>query len=330
MARLGLGVGLTRRGGGGAAPTIASLFAGGQQGAWYDPSDISTLFQDTDAATAVTAAGQSVARANDRSGRGNNATQSTASKRPTYQTGPDRLALDKVDDVMGVTVPAGGWTGTMVIGTNVGTASYEVTIPAGAYEIGGISNGQYFPGGALVGQVIRNGSLTAGEKAAAEAEMVANGAVASYGAVTNMSGFWQSRFEITVFPLIDTSSVTNVNAAWQNCVTLVALPLFDFSALTDGAVMCRGCRDLTTVPAGLFDNIQGGNFNQAFVSTNLTEASIDNILVSLVVAATRAVSPVTNGIFGQSLGSAPSVGTGRPAIDTLRARGWAVTVTGGY
>jgi len=48
------------------------------------------------------------------------------------------------------------------------------------------------------------------------------------------------------------------------------------------------------------------------------------------------VSLVTSGIatgtrvFDQSGGSAPSAGTGQPAIDTLRSRGWTVTVTGGY
>jgi len=48
------------------------------------------------------------------------------------------------------------------------------------------------------------------------------------------------------------------------------------------------------------------------------------------------VSLVTSGIsagtrvFYQSGGSAPSVGTGQPAIDTLRSRGWTVAVTGGY
>jgi hypothetical protein len=46
-------------GGGGFDP--ASLFAAGEQGAWYDPSDLTTLFQDTAGATPVTAAGQSVA-----------------------------------------------------------------------------------------------------------------------------------------------------------------------------------------------------------------------------------------------------------------------------
>jgi len=41
-------------------------------------------------------------------------------------------------------------------------------------------------------------------------------------------------------------------------------------------------------------------------------------------------SGVASGRFDQSGGSAPSVGTGQPAIDTLRSRGWDITVTGGY
>lgn len=38
----------------------ATLFTGGQQGAWYDPGDITTLFQDSAGTTPVTASGQSV------------------------------------------------------------------------------------------------------------------------------------------------------------------------------------------------------------------------------------------------------------------------------
>jgi len=58
----------------------------------------------------------------------------------------------------------------------------------------------------------------------------------------------------------------------------------------------------------------------------MTQTSIDNILVSLVASGIAAGTRV----FGQSGGSAPSAGTGQPAIDTLRSRGWTVTVTGGY
>jgi hypothetical protein len=38
----------------------SSIFYGGEQGVWYDPSDLTTLFQDTAGATPVTAVGQTV------------------------------------------------------------------------------------------------------------------------------------------------------------------------------------------------------------------------------------------------------------------------------
>jgi len=66
-------------------PTFSplSLFAAGEQGAWYDPSDFSTMFQDSAGTTPVTAAGQPVGKILDKSGRGNHATQVTAGNRPT-------------------------------------------------------------------------------------------------------------------------------------------------------------------------------------------------------------------------------------------------------
>ena len=39
---------------------VTSLFANGEQGVWYDPSDLSTLFQDSAGTTPVTAVGQPV------------------------------------------------------------------------------------------------------------------------------------------------------------------------------------------------------------------------------------------------------------------------------
>lgn len=89
--------------GGGTSFTPLSLFASGELGAWYDPSDLSSMFQDTAGATPVTTAGQSVARINDKSGRGNHLTQATAANRPTYQvdgSGNGYLLFDGVNDQM--------------------------------------------------------------------------------------------------------------------------------------------------------------------------------------------------------------------------------------
>lgn len=78
-----------------------TLFAGGAAGGWYDPSDIATMFQDTAATVPVTAAGQPVARVNDKSGNGKNLTQSTLARQPSYQVdsnGKAYLLFDGVDD----------------------------------------------------------------------------------------------------------------------------------------------------------------------------------------------------------------------------------------
>lgn len=61
------------------------LFSNGQQGVWYDPSDFSTMFQDTAGTTPVTATGQSVGLIKDKSGNNNNAIQSTSGNRPILQ-----------------------------------------------------------------------------------------------------------------------------------------------------------------------------------------------------------------------------------------------------
>ncbi|MDO8983007.1 hypothetical protein [Cypionkella sp.] len=92
--------------------SILTLFALGEPGAWYDPSDLSTLFQDAAGTTPVTASGQPVGLMLDKSGRGNHATQATAASRPTYQTsgGLSYLAFDGVDDFM--------VTGTITPGTD--------------------------------------------------------------------------------------------------------------------------------------------------------------------------------------------------------------------
>jgi hypothetical protein len=82
--------------------SLNSLFSSGEQGVLFDPSDTSTLFQDSAGTTPVTAAGQPVGRMLDLSGNGHHATQTTAGKRPTYQTDGTLhwLAFDGVDDAM--------------------------------------------------------------------------------------------------------------------------------------------------------------------------------------------------------------------------------------
>jgi len=234
------------------------LFFLGEKGAYYYPSDLSTLFQDAAGTTAVTAGGDPVGLAVDKSGNEVNAAQSVSASRPVYNVEPSRLSLDKVDDALVITVPAGGWNGTMVLATDQGTASYGVSIPAGAYNLGGI----YFPGDAIVGVVFRDGALSAGEKAGAESYFVGNGAVASYGTVVDFTDFWRLRSEITEFPSIDTSSGENFYRAWRDCSSLDSFPLIDTSSGENFYAAWQGCSSLDSFPA--IDTSSGENFYAAW------------------------------------------------------------------
>lgn len=61
----------------------SALFASSEVGAWYDPSDLSTMFQDSAGTTPVTATGDPVGYMADKSGNNYHATQTDNAKRPT-------------------------------------------------------------------------------------------------------------------------------------------------------------------------------------------------------------------------------------------------------
>jgi hypothetical protein len=273
----------------------SELFKNGEQGALYLPKP-TNLFQDAARTIPVTANGDPMGGITDLSGNGNHATQTVSARRPVYRSLPDRLMLDKVDDAIVVNVPAGGWIGTMVLATGDGTASYGVDLPAGNYEIGG----RYFPSNSINGVLLRQGALSTSDSNKVEAYFVSNGAKASFGDVTNFRQAWSNN-NLTSFPLIDVSKASNFIFTW------------------------RDCSKLTNFPPNMFNDINNGDFYYAFGNTNLNQASIDGILVSLVT------SGIATGVrrINQSGGSAPSA-TGKAAIDTLRDRGWLVDVTGGY
>jgi hypothetical protein len=77
-----------------------TLYSNGEQGAWYDPSDLSTLFQDAAGTIPVTADGDPVGLILDKSGNGNHASQAISSARPIYRTDGTLhwLEFDGVDD----------------------------------------------------------------------------------------------------------------------------------------------------------------------------------------------------------------------------------------
>lgn len=83
---------------------ITALFANGEKGAWYDPSDLSTLFQNVAGTTPVTEVGQPIGKILDKSGNGRHLVAAAdTTVRPTLAVDSNGLyyiAIDGVDDTM--------------------------------------------------------------------------------------------------------------------------------------------------------------------------------------------------------------------------------------
>lgn len=132
--RIGLGLGLTRLGGG---FSPATLFAASEPGVWYDPSDLSTLFQD-DTLTQQAEPGDDVAAVTDRSPSGLIAAQTTPSSRMTLDQSGRYFYLsgDATADTLVVTLPDLGADATIAYATESGvTLLTGQTVGAGAYSL---------------------------------------------------------------------------------------------------------------------------------------------------------------------------------------------------
>lgn len=83
---------------------IRSMFSSGEQGFFYDPNDLSTMFQDAAGAVPVTAVGQPVGLIRDKSGRNNHAFATSSATRPILRknatTGAYYLEFDGSDDFL--------------------------------------------------------------------------------------------------------------------------------------------------------------------------------------------------------------------------------------
>lgn len=83
-----------------------TMFAHGEPGLWFDPSDFSSMYQDIAGTNPVTAAGQSVGRIVDKSGNGYYAAPTLDARRPTLAQDAEGyyyLQFDGTDDTMIVT-----------------------------------------------------------------------------------------------------------------------------------------------------------------------------------------------------------------------------------
>jgi hypothetical protein len=121
----------------------ASLFANGEQGWWYDPSNFATLYQDSAGTTPVTAVEQPVGLQLDLSGRGNHRFQSTSANRPVVSARVNLLTKTEQFDDAGwtksnvtvvanaTTAPDGTLTADKIYPTSTGTSRFLFQAPGG-------------------------------------------------------------------------------------------------------------------------------------------------------------------------------------------------------
>lgn len=143
--------------------------------AWYDPSDLSTLFQDSAGLVPVTAPGQPVGQMRDLSGNGHHLVQATASARPVLQGDGQRLwlELDGVNDTLSCAVTPGDTPLTLIAGwewqgDGAGSLGYEgiMAVYSGNSYSRALHCGPAGPGaqivGALSGSTVAQATVPAG------------------------------------------------------------------------------------------------------------------------------------------------------------------------
>ena len=313
-------------------------------GLWWNFEDSNTLSQTVETFTQVNGE-DPVAYVYDKGIHGINGSQPITSKRMRYDITNGVVSSDMVDDGLSVSFPNSIYSAYMVVDNYMGVYTYRVNLAVNnTFTTTRYTNKYLWDN---VKNIFISTTLNSHEKSNIEQYYRNNNTPSiiqdfSYtwyncrnltefplidtSSGTDFGSSWAYCSGLTEFPLIDTSSGTSFNSAWAYCSGLTEFPLIDTSSGTDFSYAWGYCSGLTEFPPNVFDNVKSGNFNDAFINTNLTEQSIDNILTSLV---TSGISTDMR-TFTQSGGSAPSVTIGQPAIDTLRARGWTVTVTGGY
>jgi hypothetical protein len=124
--------------------------------------------------------------------------------------------------------------------------------------------------------------------------------------------------DITATDTANLENVNNYRDSFRFCSSLTSFPFLNIG-LGGFIDTWNGCNSLEFFPANIFDNCTTNNYS-GFQNTNLNTQSIDNILISIDA------SGITNGVFTQSGGQAPSA-TGLAAKDNLVAKGWTLTYT---
>jgi len=133
--------------------TPLQIFLSGVLGVWFDPSDLSTLFQDAAGTIPVTADGDPVGLMLDKSGNGYHASQSVSGARPVYRTDGvlHWIQLDGINDFLETSAIYFAGTNNMTVSTGIRKVSDAVSgVVVELSESSDVNNGTFImlaPGG---------------------------------------------------------------------------------------------------------------------------------------------------------------------------------------
>ena len=324
--KLGLWISTAARNGGASAFSPLSLFASGEEGAWYDPSDFSTMFQDSAGTTPVTAVGQPVGRINDKSGNANNAIQSTAANRPILQgtptgpnisTGPAALGTGWADSgggsITGTATTGSGYYGPSVEIGKTYQVTYTVALTSGTVRLNLGSTGG----------TERTTSGTYEERITAASTVSARfiGVSAFTGVISNVvikdasPGFLGAPYYLDFDGVNDSLRSTNIDLTATDALTVFAgarknsdAGTYVLAELSDSLVANSGAFSIfAPVSAGATYSLASKGTSQGVATTSASySASITNVLtgvcdISAVTCALRvdgvaaASTPATQG-----------------------------------
>ncbi len=183
------------------------LFASGEQGAWYDFSDLTTMFQDIAMTIPVTTFDSRIAIILDKSGRGNHASQETPANRPWLRAnGPVwYLEFDGTDDFF-TTLPI-NFTGTD-----------KISVFAGYMKASDAAMGVLVELGASVASNAGTFNVTAPDSAAANYGFNLNGGTVASRVATSFAALAASNVLSVNFDLAGAAAATEI-AVRANGVT---------------------------------------------------------------------------------------------------------------
>ena len=209
---------------------------------------------------------------------------------------------------------------------NAGTFNYDISTDGG-YSATGVTGAHTitFSSGAGTYNVVITGTFpgmkfsNGGDKL--KLLTIDNWGIYGVGSTSQRFAFWGcSNLVLNATDTGDFSQVSNFQRFWYATNT-TTFPLIDFSSATNLSELFRST-PIATFPANAFDNTAGNQYSNAFTTTNLTQQSIDNILVSIDASGADG----SFNTFKQSGGQAPSA-TGIAAKDSLVAKGWTMVIT---